>query len=112
MKIQLSHIFINDAIEFNNNPKLTSLAKLDLLPKDYNGMACDSALYDATITIISNISLGLLSSWIYDKYKENRIKKPMINGTEIDIENITAEEILSIFAKNQNIDDSEDKAEQ
>lgn len=88
-----------------------SIAELSLITRDYKGMACDSALYDATITIISSVALNLVSSWIYDKYKQNRIKKPMINGIEVDIENITPEEILAIFAKDQHVNPREDNSE-
>lgn len=106
--IQLSHIYIYDYVEYRENEELMGIAELSLITRDYKGMACDSALYDATITIISSVSLNLLSSWIYDKYKQNRIKKPMINGIEVDIENITPEEILAIFAKDKHVDASED----
>lgn len=109
--IQLSHIYIYDYAEYRENKDLMSAAKLNLIIPDYKGMACDSALYDATITIISSVGLNLLSSWIYDKYKQNRIKKPMINGVEVDIENITPEEILAILTKDKHVDQGEDSSE-
>lgn len=109
--IQLSHIYIYDYAEYRENKDLMNTAQLSLITPDYKGMACDSALYDATITIISSVGLNFLSSWIYDKYKQNRIKKPMINGIEVDIENITPEEILAIFAKDKHIDPREDDTE-
>lgn len=119
-EIRLSKLSLEQIQEFKLNHEFLHIAKIQTSATNNSNesIRCrtiDSALHDAIITIISGISLNLASSfiydlsvWIYDKYKENRIKKPMINGVEIDIENITPEEILSIITKNKDISEGED----
>lgn len=111
-KIILTDISIDDVIDFRSCSHFKNILNIKPNIPDRKGLTCDSYLYDVTILFISttvpSVVLNLLSSWIYDKYKENRIKKPMINGIEIDIENITPEEILAIFAKDKHVDASED----
>ena len=114
--ITLSGLSPWDIRELRAHPKLQNSihVKVHANHPDVAGLrvrTMDSALCEATITIISSVGLNFLSSWIYDKYKQNRIKKPMINGIEVDIENITPEEILAIFAKDKHIDPREDDTE-
>ncbi|WP_228285398.1 hypothetical protein [Acinetobacter pollinis] len=126
-KIKLNKISIDQFQEFKKNNDFSSLATMNLEPRKnigypnkLNTIRCrsyDSDLHDAVITILSGVGLNLVSSfiydlsvWIYHKYKENRIKKPMINGVEIDIENITPEEILSIITKNKDVNEGEDSS--
>jgi hypothetical protein len=118
----LSGLYLSDMQELTVHPELKNLVNVKIHPKNrgttnklqvrtIDGGSLDIALTFLTGSL-SGVALNLLSSWIYDKYKENRVNKPMINGVEVDIENITPEEILSIFAKNKTIDTSEDSAKE
>lgn len=117
VSIKLSEIPIDDIFAFRANPEFKDKFLIKMIPpknryQHIQTRTIDNSLYEVTITILSSVSLSLLSNWIYDKYKKNRIKKPMINGVEVDIENITPEEILAIFAKNKDIDTSEDSTKE
>jgi hypothetical protein len=41
---------------------------------------------DITITVASSVSIGLLTNWLYDKFKNSRSRKISINRKEIHID--------------------------
>lgn len=115
--IQLSGLSLMDIQELRGNSKFQNNLHIKMHIRSSNRFGLrvrtmDSALYNVTLTFLggglSGVVFNLLSCWIYDKYKQNRVKKPMINGVEVDIDNITPEEILAIFTKDKHIDPSED----
>lgn len=116
----VSGLSLSNIHELGDHPKLKEHIHVRIHPKYHSSIGLqvrtmDGGLYDATLTFLagglSGVVFNLLSSWIYDKYKQNRVKKPMINGIEVDIENITPEEILAIFTKDQHVDPCEDSSE-
>ncbi|MDC4799587.1 hypothetical protein NQ814_08500 [Acinetobacter baumannii] len=118
----LSGLYLSDMQELSTHPELKNLVHAKIHPKYSSATnklqvrTMDGGSLDIALTFLtgslSGVALNLLSSWIYDKYKENRVKKPMINGIEVDIENIAPEEILAIFTKNKTIDASEDSTKE
>ena len=54
-------------------------------------------LSTAFITVASGVSADLLARWIYDKVKENSHEKTVINGNQINAENVTINQFRQIL---------------
>lgn len=54
-----------------------------------------------TVVVASNLALGLLSSWLYDKIKSEPEKEVVINGIGISAQTVTVQEINFYLCKNK-----------
>jgi len=108
--LEINGIHINLLADLQKSDYNTVTFKVINVP-EYKGMAFDSAIIDALITIPVAVPVGIFTNWLYDKLKEYGIKKTMINQRPIDINKITVEELLSIIAEHQKIEADKHDAE-
>lgn len=102
--IEVNKIFIDDISFFQNDDVLNSNFKIIVVPENYNGLACDSALYDIVISIIGAVTYDALKNlaiWLKNSYKSSNIKNMKLNNTiDVEIENIEVDELIEEIRKN------------
>jgi len=103
-KIEFNKIFIEDIVSFQKDNLLNSNFKLTVVPRNYNGLTCDSALYDIVIGIAAGASydvLKTLATWLINSYKASKIKKFTINNeTEVEVSNLEVDELIKEIHNN------------
>lgn len=103
-KIKVNKIFIEDIMLFQKDNFLNTKFKLTVIPKNYNGMACDSALYDIVIGVIGGASydsLKMLAKWLINSYKASKIENFRINDdVEVEMKNLEIDELIKDIQKN------------
>jgi hypothetical protein len=102
--IEVNKIFIENILFFEKDSFLSKNFKITPVIKNYNGLTCDSALYDIVISVIGAITYDALKNlaiWLKNSYKLSNIENMKINNAiDIEIENIEVDELIEEIRKN------------
>lgn len=61
--IEVNKIYIEDILIFQKNSSLNTSFKITPVIQDYNGLTCDSALYDIVISVIDAVAYDALKKF-------------------------------------------------
>ena len=102
--IEVNKIFIEDILFFQKDNFLSKNFKITPVIQNYNGLTCDSALYDIVISVIGAVTyeaLENLAIWLMNSYKSSNIENMRINNAlDVEIKNIEVDELIEEIRKN------------